>query len=276
MAGYKLFSGDIPAVEADFVTLDFETANRDSASAWLIRPPELSFDPDFIKIHGITPEAVMNEPELPAIWEHLEKHLTGKLIVAHNAEFDINVLKNSLTRYRIGRPSLNYSCTMLLSQRVWPSWGKYGLAALAARHGITFEHHDAGEDAVVCAQIALRAMQERQMQTLDELAAALNLSHGRLHPKGHTPIAVLNPAQPLLFGNWRPSTHNRADQIIRRQRAEGITGAIINPGAASAIINGYDVTLDTCTCADYLARRLPCKHIYHLASSLNQDQSITG
>ncbi|HMM21661.1 MAG TPA: exonuclease domain-containing protein [Selenomonadales bacterium] len=295
MAGYNLFSGDIPKIEADFVTLDFETANRDGASAcaiglafvkggaivanhaWLIRPPKLSFDADFIKLHGITPEAVAGQPELPAIWEHLAKHLKGRLIVAHNAEFDINVLKNSLTHYRIALPALDYSCTMLLAQRVWPSWGKYGLAALAARHGITFAHHDAGEDAAVCAQIALKALGEKRSRTLDELMTTVQLSPGRLHPEeGHSPIVLLRPSQPLLFGSWQPSVHNRADQLVRRQRAESITDAVIHPGTASALINGYQVTLDTCTCPDYLARRLPCKHIYRLAAALSPQQSITG
>ena len=67
-----------------FAAIDFETANRDAASAcslgivsvgadgtqteWnrLIRPPVTRFEPGFVAIHGIRPENVEDKPEFPA------------------------------------------------------------------------------------------------------------------------------------------------------------------------------------------------------------------
>ncbi|HWQ61588.1 MAG TPA: 3'-5' exonuclease, partial [Negativicutes bacterium] len=153
--------------DCDFVALDFETANREWTSicavglafvaggrivanpSWLVRPPELLFDPGFVKIHGITADQVADKPEFGDLWPELRPHLEGRIIVAHNAQFDINVLIRSLDLYRIPRPSAEYSCTKIVAQRTWPGWKRYGLAALAERHGICFNHHDAGEDANV-------------------------------------------------------------------------------------------------------------------------------
>ena len=36
-----------------------------------------------------------------------------------------------------------------------------------------------------------------------------------------------------------------------------------------AVINGYNVTLTSCTCRDFAMRQLPCKHMYKLAQELN-------
>ena len=89
----------------EFVAIDFETANRSSDSACsiglvtvkdgvivdeyyqLIRPKNLYFHPDNIKIHGITEEMVADEPTLPEIWQEVLPRLQGKQVVAHFAKF---------------------------------------------------------------------------------------------------------------------------------------------------------------------------------------------
>lgn len=283
----RLVTEGIP-VNPDFVALDFETANRNSASvcavglafvengkvvanpSWLVRPPRSYFDPDFIKIHGITPERVSEAPEFGDLWPQLNACLAGRLVIAHNAAFDIDVLISAMKHFRLPMPMLEYSCTMIIAQRVWPKWGRYGLAPLAQRHGIVFQHHDAAEDAAVCAQIALLALAEKRSTGLTELAAALNISHGRLSPdSGHQKLStiVACPALPA-FGHWNAAIHDSPEQVARRQRALEIKEAAIDLSNASAVINGYQVTLDSCTCVDFRNRRLPCKHIYHLAMGL--------
>lgn len=68
--------------------------------------------------------------------------------------------------------------------------------------------------------------------------------------------------------------HNDYEQIKRiafmqRIKPENVT---VFPEKQSAEIVGsdgiYDVTLNSCTCYDFEARQLPCKHIYKLASEL--------
>jgi DNA polymerase III subunit epsilon len=276
----------LPA-DPDFVAIDFETANRDPASAcaiglalvkagqvvanpsWLIRPPRLYFDPAFIQIHGIDADKVINEPEFDLVWEWLKPQLDGTIIIAHNAVFDINVLKNTLDYYRLPFPTFRYSCTKIIAQKTWPTYKRYNLAELALRHGFEFKHHDAAEDARVCAGIALKAFAKHSAGSFDELNKQANISYGRLSPTEHVPVEdTLQLPELGGFGGWEPHIHRQAEQVKRRQRAAGLTDSVIDQDNQSGVINNYTVTLDSCSCIDFRERRLPCKHIYHLFNCL--------
>lgn len=273
--------------ECDFVALDFETANREGDSvcalglafvtggevvanpSWLIRPPQLFFDPGFIKIHGITAADVQDKPEFAELWAELRRHLEGRIIVAHNAEFDISVLKNVLDRYRLPRPSLDFACSMIIARHTWPTLKKYGLAALAEYHGITFRHHDAGEDANVCAQVALRACHAKGVARIAHLHETLNLNWGRLHSGGHVPVTLKGIVAVPAFGPWSERVHRQAEQLKRQERARQIGEVTVDRTNEAGVINGYTVSLAECACADFKGRRLPCKHIYRLYFALH-------
>ena len=175
------------------LALDFETANerRDSACAvglaWiadgrvvrreshLIRPPEMRFAPGNIRVHGILPSNVADKPGFGVVMAPYLDDLTRGLILAHNASFDIGVLRAGLARAGLPVPDLSYLCTVQVSRRVFPAPEGCGLGKVARRLGIRFEHHDAGEDAYACAEIALAAMREREAADVHGLAAAIGL-----------------------------------------------------------------------------------------------------
>jgi DNA polymerase-3 subunit epsilon len=180
----------------DFVAIDFETANNrpDSAcqfalvaieqgeithqKSWLVRPPRMYFSPHNIAVHGITPEDVANQPSFAEVWNDCRDFLEGKIIVAHNARFDLGVLTNTLAAYDIAIPRIDFACTRLIAQRCWPGHTSYGLAALAERFQIAFQHHDALEDSRTCAKIALLAAQETQADSFDTLERKLFITRG--------------------------------------------------------------------------------------------------
>lgn len=62
--------------------------------------------------------------------------------------------------------------------------------------------------------------------------------------------------------------HKSDEQIKRQVSARKVTIQSIDKQNNKGIINDYDVTLESCTCRDWLVRRLPCKHIYRLAHEL--------
>ncbi|MBP2655301.1 MAG: polymerase [Firmicutes bacterium] len=269
--------------DADFIALDFETANRDQDSAcsiglafvkdgsvvanpaWLICPPRLYFDPEFIKIHGIRPEDVEHQPSFADLWPMIKKFLVGCPVIAHNAEFDIKVLTGTLDRYRLPHPNLNYSCTLRIARKTWPTLRRYNLAALAEHHGITFNHHNAGEDACTCAQIALQALNHYNVDSFDQLNTKLCITFGQVFPGGHTPIATIPPAVDFTsFGDWNIAIHSQLQQQSRLERSKELTVAKFDPATQAAVINGYTVTLNSCTCHDFTRRKLPCKHMYRL------------
>ena len=178
----------------DFVAIDFETANKDAASAIslaavtvengkitkraysLIKPPTDFFEPEFIDIHGITPKMVEDKPTFDVLWPAIyERHLKGKLIIAHNAKFDMGVLKGMLEHYRIEVPSMSYACTVKIARKVWPELVNHKLNTVGNFLGYEFNHHQALDDAQVCAQIAVAAARQEQVASMRELLEKLNL-----------------------------------------------------------------------------------------------------
>ena len=187
----------------NFTAIDFETANgkRNSACSlglvrvengeivesrdWLISPPEMYFHPINISIHGITEEDVMNEPSFNYIWDEVEDYMHGEMVIAHNASFDISVLRACLSTYGIPFPEFDYMCTVQISRNVWPSMVNHKLNTLADRFDISLKHHDALEDTLACAKIALLACEVMNVRNLAELAQEIKVSPGKLFPKGY-------------------------------------------------------------------------------------------
>jgi DNA polymerase-3 subunit epsilon len=165
-----------------FTCLDFETANFSDASIcaagvavfvdgvltesrhWLVRPPvgHDIFLEDFIEIHGIRPSDVQDEPEFPAVAEELLPFLTGAdVVVAHNAQFDMRMLKGTLNHFGIPCPILPTLCTRHAARCAWPDLRSHSLDIVAAHVGHMFQHHNAREDAEAAGRVLAAIIEER-------------------------------------------------------------------------------------------------------------------
>ncbi len=182
-----------------WTAIDFETASRERASAcalglaviedgriverrdWLIQPPGNHFEPMNTRIHGIHADLVAQEPEFDELWPEIEPYLRGAVVLAHNAPFDMGVLRAELARYELEMPrTFGYHCTVTMSRRVWPDLHNHRLSTVCRYCGIDLVHHEAASDACACASIALRCLAESGQPTLDDLAKTLRLRPGRL------------------------------------------------------------------------------------------------
>jgi DNA polymerase-3 subunit epsilon len=173
-----------------FASLDFETANTSRASIcaaglamftdgqlteslyWLVRPPKGHgwFREDFIECHGLTHLDVLDAPEFPAIAPELLARLASvDFVVAHNAEFDISHLRETLNHFGLACPPFNYLCTCQLARRIWPELPNHKLSTLAAHIGHEFKHHHAKDDAEAAGQVMLAMMKQAGIPTLAEL-----------------------------------------------------------------------------------------------------------
>jgi DNA polymerase III subunit epsilon len=156
----------------DFIAIDFETATESPESAVsvglvkyrnykpisvhysLICPPNLYIRPDFTAIHGLSVEDVKDAPDFGYIWKNEIKKFTGKtLLAAHNASFDMNVLKAVLKWYELPIPKLSYFCTLYLSRHAWPKLKSHALTSLAKEFGIVYSAHNALDDAYTCGKL---------------------------------------------------------------------------------------------------------------------------
>ena len=95
-------------------------------------------------------------PTFPQLWTELEPLLSSGMPVAHNAVFDLSVLKHCLNDYHLfWRKSTRYLCTVQMGRRLLPGM-KHNLDVLCDHYGIPLTHHRAESDSAACAQILLR------------------------------------------------------------------------------------------------------------------------
>jgi DNA polymerase-3 subunit epsilon len=183
----------------NFVAIDFETAKKSPESACsvglakyqdgtltgsfysLIRPPVLYIRPDFTEIHGLTADDVRDAPSFADIWETgLLPFIGGLPLAAHNASFDMTVLRAVLRWYELPMPRLKYFCTLRLSRRAWPELRSHALTRLGETFGIAYDAHNALDDAKTCGTIACLAAEKYGTGTLKELLAASGIGMRRL------------------------------------------------------------------------------------------------
>ncbi len=189
------------------IAIDFETANEDRGSvcalglAWinghrvvrveerLIRPRPFRFSPINVQIHGITPAAVADAPEFPEVLASYLPDLVGSVVLAHNAAFDISVLRAALDRYGRCYPTFPYLCTVKIARLVWPELASATLPMVAHHIGVSFEHHRAGADAYACARIAIAAAEQLGVAEVSELPTRIGLQAGALFETGWRPCS---------------------------------------------------------------------------------------
>jgi len=115
--------------------------------------PETEFDPVNIEIHGIRPIDVQDAPKFPEVWNEISGIVCSELIVAHNATFDLCVLRKTLQAYEIYESIVQYACTLEIARNTISGLDNYKLPTLCNHAGIDIEHHDAESDSKGCAQL---------------------------------------------------------------------------------------------------------------------------
>jgi DNA polymerase-3 subunit epsilon len=177
----------------DFVALDFETANerRNSACAIglttvrdgmivdtfsrLIRPAELRFSYWNTRVHGLSEIDVKDAPTFDELWPELLPLLENRLLVAHNASFDMSVLRHSLYESPHPLPRLSYICSVHISRSVWPEMTSHRLNDVSRSLGIKLNHHEAGSDSRASAEIVLRSLRETESISIIGMANKLKI-----------------------------------------------------------------------------------------------------
>lgn len=184
----------------DFTAIDFETANSKSASAcavglvkvrdglvvereaWLIRPPAefdnfLEFN---VQIHGITPEMVEDAQGWAEQFTRMHEFIGEDIVVAHNASFDMGVIKGACAATILPTPKYRYLCSVQVARKTY-DLDSYRLPSAAAAAGFAeFAHHDAQADAEACAAIITDSAVRFEVPTVDALAKATGVSIKRL------------------------------------------------------------------------------------------------
>lgn len=178
--------------DLNYIVIDFETANwnrnsacavglvrfengqeTDSISA-LIKPPTVFFVQEWTDtIHGISYDDVRDKPYFPEIWNNLVQPFIDKTpnfpFVAHNANFDMSVIRGCCDHYEMKWPKIKYFDSLPISRKTWPELKSHKLTSLGAQFGIEYKAHDALEDSRTCGKIISLAAEKWCVSSIDDL-----------------------------------------------------------------------------------------------------------
>ena len=126
-----------------------------------------------IAIHGIRPEALLDQPTISEVLPAFHAFARDTVLVAHNAAFDMRFLqlKEAQTGLRFDQPVLD---TLLLSAWLHPHQESHALEAIARRLGVDASgRHAALRDATVTAEVFLKLLPLLADKGICTLAQAL-------------------------------------------------------------------------------------------------------
>jgi DNA polymerase-3 subunit epsilon len=182
-----------------FAAIDFETATASRNSACsvgvvivddglvvekqsrLIKPPDNLYDSLNISIHGIAPEDTKNAQSFEEVWPEMSALIGDRLVVAHNAAFDVSVLRKSSIEKSYTPPPFRFVCSYRMAKGTWNDRWSYKLNDLANDLGIELDHHDALSDANAAGQVLLAILSHHGNPNVEEVADLLGYRIGEVH-----------------------------------------------------------------------------------------------
>lgn len=179
-------------MENHYLAIDVETANADYSSicqiglaefadgqilnTWkTLVNPEQHFDPFFVKIHGIDPSMVNDAPKIDQILEILAEQVSGRRLV-HHMPFDRCAVNRASDSF--GKPQLeaHWIDSAKIVRRHWKEFAQrgYGLGNISSFLGISYQAHDALEDAIAAGKVVFEAIRQSGKNIQDWQEIILN------------------------------------------------------------------------------------------------------
>lgn len=152
-------------------------------------------DPGPVHVHGLTAERLRGAPAFEHVAERIAAMLRGRVLVAHNAQFDYDFLAHEFARARMWLPVSQRLCTLALNRQVDPPAEDMKLGTLAAYYGVPQTRaHDALDDTRVLAGILRASLRE---------AARLDLPLPLVEcpPRQDAQFMPQPPKTPCAYGN---------------------------------------------------------------------------
>jgi DNA polymerase III epsilon subunit family exonuclease len=108
--------------------------------------PETPLPEVIVKITGITPEMLQGKPKIESVLPEFLHFIDKSVLVAHNAEFDLNFLRSVASRqgYQIEYPCF---CTLKMARLLLPDLESKNLDTLAKHYELSFaaRHRSIGD-----------------------------------------------------------------------------------------------------------------------------------
>ncbi|MCA1589353.1 MAG: hypothetical protein LC734_02975 [Acidobacteria bacterium] len=135
--------------------------------------PQTPIPPFITSLTGISDEMVRNAPIFREVIDPFLDFIGHRVLVAHNARFDMSFLNSEIGRvyenYRVGNPAV---CTVQLARRLVFNTENHKLKTLAAYFAVDLiNHHRASDDARATATIFINLLSDLQQKGVCDLAA---------------------------------------------------------------------------------------------------------
>ncbi|MFE0040959.1 TerD family protein [Streptomyces sp. NPDC059015] len=210
-------------------------------------------DPGPVHIHGLTAELLRDAPTFDQVAGRIGGLLQGRVLVAHNAQFDYDFLAHEFARARMPLPVARRLCTLALNRRVDPPTDDLKLGTLAAHYGVPQTRaHDALDDTRVLAGILRASLREAARLDLPlPLVACPPRQDARFAPNPpKTPCAFRNPGRltgsgPLVQGMKvavTGDTRTPRTELVRRAVAAGLNMMASVSGRTSVLVTNDSST----------------------------------
>ncbi len=188
---------------------------------------------------GISQEMVDKAPDPEDVLPQLANDLRNRVLVAHNARFDVRVLRQAFARAALEWPDPPVMCTVQLARRFLPLQPRRGLATLAGALGIEVDEvHRALPDARTCARVFC-ALFGRLSANAPTIGDALDLLSARRvrtrpptvpkRPRGERPHLAALPHEPGVYvfrdADGRPLYVGKSVDLRTRARSHFTSGA---------------------------------------------------
>jgi len=240
--------------DCTFAAIDFETATAQRSSAcalgvavvdaghivdersWLIQPLYNEYDGFNTSLHGISAADTEDAPSFGDVWAQAANLIGDRVLVAHNAPFDMSVIRHSAIFCDYTPLDASFLCTCRLARSRWPDLGSWRLPDVCDALGIAdLNHHDALSDARAAAKVLL-TMCELDSCGVFEMCEAMGYRIGQLSIHNYAPFS--NSAS-------RPSSSSRSD--VRISEIEPTVDEIDPEGPLFGKRVAFTGTLDSMT-----------------------------
>ena len=257
--------------DGPIVVLDFESTGLNTAKARIIEvgavklvegtvtetfqqlvDPEEALPPKITEITGITDANLQGQPKAETVLPKLLEFIGDAPLAAHNASFDVNLLKSELKRLNLhwNGPVLD---TLTYARKLYPKLKSFRLGALCKHLGVSLKNaHRAVHDAAATAQCLARMFAETrerypEVMTDRELNATLQGGaigeswHIILLAKNRTGLVNLNRLVSISHLEYFKRTPHMPRDVIQQYREGLILGSACEAGELfRAAVRGED------------------------------------
>jgi DNA polymerase III subunit epsilon len=234
--------------------------------------------------HGIKAADVHDAPTFAAAAATIWQLLTGRVLVAHNADFDVRFLAAEFRRCGVSLPPLHVMCTMRLASYYLSGLPARSLPACCAAAGVTLsQHHNALGDAqaaaglLACFRAAHRQLPHSWAQALSQAVQTSWLPS----PRETQFRPLTRQQQTLRRANQRPPLADLVDRLPRGD--SGDTDTYL--GILDRVLEDRIISADELATLSGLATELGFNHdtaqrahrqyLQHVAAAAWRDGRVT-